>query len=42
MAMSSLWISIASILATFDISKAFGEDGKVIEPSYEYDLGIIS
>ncbi|KAJ7247309.1 cytochrome P450 [Mycena rebaudengoi] len=41
MAMSSLWISIASILATFDISKAVGEDGKVIEPSYKYDLGII-
>ncbi|KAJ7247317.1 cytochrome P450 [Mycena rebaudengoi] len=42
MAMSSLWISIASILATFDISKAVGEDGKVIEPSYEYEPGIIS
>ncbi|KAJ7247322.1 cytochrome P450 [Mycena rebaudengoi] len=41
-AMSSLWISIASILAAFDISKAVGEDGKVIEPSYEYEPGIVS
>ncbi|KAJ7235512.1 cytochrome P450 [Mycena rebaudengoi] len=42
MAMSSLWISIASILATFDISKAVREDGNVIEPSYEYEPGIVS
>ncbi|KAJ7247328.1 cytochrome P450 [Mycena rebaudengoi] len=42
MAMSSLWISIASILAAFDIFKAVGEDGNVIEPSYEYEPGIVS
>jgi hypothetical protein len=27
-----LWIMAASILAAFDITKAVGEDGKVIEP----------
>ncbi|KAJ7235516.1 cytochrome P450 [Mycena rebaudengoi] len=42
MAMSSLWISIASILAAFDISKAVGEDGNVVEPSYEYEPGMVS
>ncbi|KAJ7247326.1 hypothetical protein C8J57DRAFT_1241040 [Mycena rebaudengoi] len=42
MAMSSLWFSIASILAAFDISKAVGEDGKVVEPSYEYEPVIVS
>ncbi|KAJ7235514.1 cytochrome P450 [Mycena rebaudengoi] len=42
MAMSSLWISIASILAAFDISEAVGEDGNDVEPSYEYEPGIVS
>ncbi|KAF7368570.1 Cytochrome P450 [Mycena venus] len=42
MALSSMWITVASILATFDISKAVGEDGRVIEPSYEYLSGLIS
>ncbi|KAF8199264.1 cytochrome P450 [Mycena galopus ATCC 62051] len=40
MAASSVWISIARILATFDISKAVGEDGQIIEPTYEYLPGL--
>ncbi|KAJ7195215.1 cytochrome P450 [Mycena pura] len=36
MASSSVWITIASILATFDITKPVDDAGKVIEPSYEY------
>ncbi|KAJ7483474.1 cytochrome P450 [Mycena latifolia] len=36
MATSSVWITVASILATFNITKAVGDDGKVIEPSHEY------
>lgn len=36
MALSSVWITIASILAVFDITKAVGDDGQTIEPSYEY------
>ncbi|KAJ7209147.1 cytochrome P450 [Mycena pura] len=42
MALSSIWITVASILATFDITKAVDEEGKVIEPSYEYLSGLIS
>lgn len=41
MATASLWITVASILATFDITKATDEHGKEIEPSYEYDSGFI-
>ncbi|KAJ7301348.1 cytochrome P450 [Mycena albidolilacea] len=42
LALSSIWITVASILATFDISKAVDEDGRVIEPSHEYLSGIIT
>ncbi|KAJ7644909.1 cytochrome P450 [Roridomyces roridus] len=42
LASSTLWITIASVLAVFDLTKKVGEDGKVIEPSYEYDHGIVS
>ncbi|KAJ7235506.1 cytochrome P450 [Mycena rebaudengoi] len=42
LAMSSMWISIVSILATCDITKAVGDDGNVIEPTYEYNPGAIS
>ncbi|KAJ7639928.1 cytochrome P450 [Mycena rosella] len=33
MAISSIWITVASLLATFDIRKAVDEDGRTIEPS---------
>ncbi|KAJ7938085.1 cytochrome P450 [Mycena leptocephala] len=42
MAFSSIWITVVSILATFDITKAVDEKGNVVEPSYEYLLGVIS
>ncbi|KAF7345573.1 hypothetical protein MVEN_01576000 [Mycena venus] len=43
MAHASMWISAVSILATFDITKAVGEDGKAIGPTYEYeDTGLLS
>ncbi|CAA7261115.1 unnamed protein product [Cyclocybe aegerita] len=41
MAFSSVWINVASILATFDISKAVDMDGKVIEPSHEYTSSLV-
>ncbi|KAF8160442.1 cytochrome P450 [Mycena galopus ATCC 62051] len=41
MAISSIWITIVSLLATFDISKELGEDGCSVEPSYEYEDGIV-
>ncbi|KAJ7489086.1 cytochrome P450 [Mycena latifolia] len=41
-AVSSLWISVVSILATFNINKAVYEEGHIIEPSYEYLSGAIS
>ncbi|KAJ7874655.1 cytochrome P450 [Mycena leptocephala] len=42
MAHSSLWITITSILAAFNIEKAVDAEGKVVEPSYEYLSGSIS
>ncbi|KAJ7873153.1 cytochrome P450 [Mycena leptocephala] len=41
MATSSLWITIASLLATLDITKAVGEDGKVIEPNHDYFSALV-
>ncbi|KAJ6452154.1 cytochrome P450 [Mycena vulgaris] len=41
MASSSLWIAIASILATMDIKKARDDHGNEIEPSYEYVTGML-
>jgi hypothetical protein len=41
MGTSNVWLSIARILATFDITKAVGEDGQVIEPTYEYFAGMV-
>ncbi|KAJ7483529.1 cytochrome P450 [Mycena latifolia] len=42
MAMASLWITIASMLATLDIKKTRDATGKEVEPSYEYFPGLIS
>ncbi|KAJ7855065.1 cytochrome P450 [Mycena leptocephala] len=42
MATSSVWIAVASILATFDITKAVGEDGKVIEPNHDYFSALVT
>ncbi|KAJ7142219.1 cytochrome P450 [Mycena epipterygia] len=42
MAMESVWITIVSILSVFDITKAVGEDGQIIEPSYQYSPDLIS
>ncbi|KAJ7607914.1 hypothetical protein FB45DRAFT_763854, partial [Roridomyces roridus] len=38
---SSVWITVASILAAFDITKQVGEDGTIVEPSYEYFAAIV-
>ncbi|KAJ6580667.1 cytochrome P450 [Mycena capillaripes] len=42
MAAASLWITIASILSTFNINKLVDEDGNTVEPSYAYCSGFIS
>ncbi|KAJ7088893.1 cytochrome P450 [Mycena belliarum] len=41
LATSSLWITIASMLATLDIKKARDENGKDVVPTYEYLPGIV-
>ncbi|KII84574.1 hypothetical protein PLICRDRAFT_179390 [Plicaturopsis crispa FD-325 SS-3] len=41
MAMSSLWITVVSVLAVFDVGKAVDEDGSCVEPSGEYTSGIV-
>lgn len=40
-AMDTLWIAIAHILATFDITKAVDEYGQVVEPKEEYSMGLV-
>ena len=40
-AFSTLWLTVATILATFNLSKAMDKDGRVIEPSREYHSGLI-
>ncbi|KAJ7138644.1 cytochrome P450 [Mycena filopes] len=42
MATSAIWIAVVNILAAFDITKAVEEDGKIIEPTYEYLTDLIS
>ncbi|KAK7047634.1 hypothetical protein VNI00_006402 [Paramarasmius palmivorus] len=41
-AYSSVWIAIASILKTFDITKATDEQGRIIEPVYEPESTIVA
>ena len=38
---STLWLTIATILATFNLSKSVDGDGRVIEPSREYHSGLV-
>ncbi|KAJ6559579.1 cytochrome P450 [Mycena capillaripes] len=40
LAMDDLWITVASILAAFDITKAIGDGGKVIGPTSKYSSGV--
>lgn len=42
MAGASVWITAVSVLSTFDIMKAVGDDGQVIEPTYEYFPALVS
>ncbi|KAJ7065509.1 cytochrome P450 [Mycena amicta] len=42
MATESLFISVASILATLNFKKCVDEHGKIIEPTYDYFPGLIS
>ncbi|KAF8626927.1 hypothetical protein AX17_006428 [Amanita inopinata Kibby_2008] len=41
LAFSSLWITIASLIAAFDISKAVDTSGNVIEPEQEFIPGLV-
>ncbi|KAH9927367.1 cytochrome P450 [Amylocystis lapponica] len=41
LALSSIWITVASVLATFTLVKPRDKDGNVIEPDGEYVTGII-
>ncbi|KAF7296845.1 Cytochrome P450 [Mycena indigotica] len=42
MARVSLFLTIACVLAVFDVMKARDGEGKDVEPTYEYDSGFIS
>ena len=39
---SSLWIAIASMIASFDITKAVDEFGNVVEPEIVYDNSVFT
>jgi hypothetical protein len=40
-AFTSIWISLACMIAAFDMEKALDEDGKEIPLSHKYSLGLI-
>ncbi|KAE9397657.1 cytochrome P450 [Gymnopus androsaceus JB14] len=42
MGLSSLWINIASLLHSFNITPAIAKDGKPIEPRVKYVSGVLS
>ncbi|KAE9397631.1 cytochrome P450 [Gymnopus androsaceus JB14] len=42
MALSSLWINIASLLHSFNITRAIDKDGKPIEPRVEYVSSVLN
>lgn len=39
---ASMWIMLASVMATFDLRKSVDDYGKVIEPVYEYNNSIFA
>jgi hypothetical protein len=41
MARSSMWIAVASVLATYDISPVLSHDGVPLIPKEEYSQGVI-
>lgn len=41
LALNSAWIAVASILATYDISKAVDDNGSIIEPKVEFTDGLV-
>jgi hypothetical protein len=41
MALNSMWIAAARVIAAFDISKACGSDGKPIDPVIDYEIGAV-
>ena len=40
-ALSLLGLTVAGVLSTFNISKAVGQDGELIEPSVKYKSGVV-
>lgn len=42
LARESVWLTVASVLATLDISKAKDEQGDIIEPEDSQESGIVS
>ncbi|PPQ92712.1 hypothetical protein CVT25_014019 [Psilocybe cyanescens] len=41
LALNSAWIAVASILSTYNVSKAIDNEGNVIEPLIEYEDGLV-
>ncbi|TFK33963.1 cytochrome P450 [Crucibulum laeve] len=42
LALETLWIGVASLVATFNLTKAVDKDGNIIEPSHEYESGLVA
>jgi hypothetical protein len=36
-----IWLTAATALSTFNLTKSVDKDGRVIEPSREYHVGLI-
>ena len=41
LATSTLWLTAATLLSTFNLTKSVDKDGNVIEPSREYHVGLV-
>ena len=41
MALSAIWIAMASLIAVFDISKPVDENGNIVDVDPEYDCGTL-
>ena len=41
LAMNSLWIAMAQLLATYTIAKPLDEDGKEVDPEVKYTPGLV-
>lgn len=42
LALAAVWITVASLMSTMELTKPMDDDGHLIEPSGEYTPGLLS